>query len=721
MGRIRHFIQDIVRRRLLSNAALYVVAAWVAIQVADLAIDAGVLRWPLRNVFVAASLGFPVALILSWFYNITRRGIVRTPPLGADASHDSSLHKRDYLLFASLAAVWAVANVYVYTPAPVDKSIAILPFENPGHDPDNAMFAFGIRVDLQTQLQNLHDLKIIARESSDKIDSDMSLPEMGLKLGAAYIMRGSVERILDRVRVNVVLLDAEKEQQSWAGSYDRELTATNWFDIRNEISAVITDTLQAELSPAEQERLETVPTQNLAALEAYFHGKQRMATRRTGALAEAVGYFQQAVELDPEFALAWVGLADSLQLRMAYAALPEDVERPKVQAAIDKALALNDQLGEAYATLGLVRWAQDDFAAAKVAYKRALELNPNYATAHHWHGIFLASIGLSDEALAQIRKARELDPLSAIINYQFARMLEELGRFDEALAEYKKIVEFNPAFPNAYWMISEHHRSVSGQLDQAAVWARKGIAVDAGNPNGLAFLGWIYLELGDERNAADWSKLSLEQGSESYWPNATKEYLHLYRGEEDNALDCARKVLAINPDSRIELAYLGNHDLQTGRDADARARYEHGYPALLSEDPPKIDDTNYGAAIDLAYFLSKTGEQERAELLLDRSLTFIQTIPRLGFWSGHWISDVRIYALQGKTEKALAGLRQAIDEGWRIYWWFYLEHDPVLDSVRDEPEFQAMLEEIKADMADQLERVRAMEVSGDLAPILDVN
>jgi TolB-like protein len=340
----------------LPTVALYTVATWVVIQVADLAIDGGVLRWPLRNVFVAAFLGFPVALVLSWFYDFTLRGIVRTPPLGADVSFDESLNKRDYLLIASLVAIWLVANVFIHTPAPVDKSIAILPFENPGHDPDNALFAFGIRIDLQTQLQNIHDLKIIARESSDRINNELSLREMGLSLGAAYIMKGSVERVLDQVRISVTLIDTEKEVQTWAGSYDRELTATNWFDIRDEISGVITDTLQAELSPAEQARFETVPTENLVALEAYFHGKQRMAKRTTAALIEAVGYFQQAVELDPDFALAWVGLADSLNLRRQYSGLPEDVELPKVEAAIDKALALNDRLGEAYASLGLVRW-----------------------------------------------------------------------------------------------------------------------------------------------------------------------------------------------------------------------------------------------------------------------------------------------------------------------------------------------------------------------------
>ena len=160
--------------------------------------------------------------------------------------------------------------------------------------------------------------------------------------------------------------------------------------------------------------------------------------------------------------------------------------------------------------------------------------------------------------------------------------------------------------------------------------------------------------------------------------------------------------------------------MQAGRYAEVLARYERGYPALLQEDEPTIDEDNYEAAIDLALVLIKAGEQERAGLLLDRSLMLLLTIPRLGA-SGYRISDVLIYALQGKTGAALAALRQALDEGWRTAWWFYLEHDPNLDSIRDEPEFQAMLEEIKADMAAQLERVSAMEANGELEPVPDID
>jgi hypothetical protein len=159
--------------------------------------------------------------------------------------------------------------------------------------------------------------------------------------------------------------------------------------------------------------------------------------------------------------------------------------------------------------------------------------------------------------------------------------------------------------------------------------------------------------------------------------------------------------------------------LWTGHYVDARARYARAFPDLLKAGEPTVNEGNLEPAIDLASVLIKTGEQERADLLLDRSLAFIRTIPRLGA-GGYGFSDVMIYALQGNTEAALTALRQAIDDGSRTSWWFLLEHDPSLDSIRDEPEFQDMLDEIKADMAAQLERVRAMEANGELEPIPDI-
>lgn len=716
MGRMRHFIKDASRRRVLPNAALYIVAAWVVIQVADLAIEAGVIRWPLRDFFVAAFLGFPVALVIGWFYDITRRGLVRTAPAGADASFDGSLKSRDYGLLIALVAGWAAAVVLIHTPQPVERSIAILPFENRGHDPDNALFGFGLRVDLQTQLQNFHDLKIIARESSDRIDADMSLPEIGLKLGAAYIMKGSLERVLDRVRINVILIDAESEEQAWAGSYDRQLTATNWFDIRNEISRVITRRLRAELSPAEQERLNALPTENLEALQAYFRGKQRMAKRTTQALAEAVDHFQKAVELDAEFALAYAGLADSLYLNMLYGGLSEDEELPRIRAAVDQALELDDQLGEAYTSLALVRRMEGDDPEAALAFERSIALNPSYATARQWYGSTLVSLGRAEEGLAQKRKAQELDPLSAPVNLSVGMTLANMGRHEEALEQYETVIEIDPGLPGAYERIAEIQQDVFGRLDEAVIWQTRGVALDPTDPMGPVFLGMMYLDLGDPDMAEYWFKRSGEIAPPGFpLAAAIMEPLHLYRGDEGKALEAAHISLeAFGAHAIQTLAHLRDHDLAAGRYAEARARYQRFFPELLDNDQPQVNEENLQPAIDLALVLIKTGEQSRANALLEQCLDVVQAGSEP---DGNGISHVLIYTLQGKTQAALSSLSGAIDQGWRQSWWLVLEHDASLDALREEPEFQALLDEIKEDMARQLERVRSLEASGEFEPV----
>jgi tetratricopeptide (TPR) repeat protein len=440
-----------------------------------------------------------------------------------------------------------------------------------------------------------------------------------------------------------------------------------------------------------------------------------MAKQTTGALTEAVDYFQQAIELDPDFALAYVGLADSYHMQTTYSGLPYDEMLPKVEAAINKTLEIDDQLGEVYATLGVFHRKKRDYAAAEIASKRALELSPNYATAHHWYAILLDRVGRQEEALVRIRRAQELDPLSATINAYVGGMLRKLGRFDEALAQYKKVIEIDPAFPGAYRSVGGIYWD-SGQLDEAAAWYRKAIALDPGNVPGLALLGLIYLDLGDDREAEFWIKRSLQLGPESFWTNQAMAFLSWYRGQEAEALEYVRKRPAIYQTGSIQLILLRDFDLQAGRYAEARARYGKSYPELLIEDEPTIHQTNFRKAIDLAHVLTKTGEQERANMLLARALTYIQTIPRLGR-RGYRIADVRIYALQGQTAEAFAALREAIDAGWRFRWWYYLEHDLNLESIRDEPEFQALVAEIRADMAEQLARLQEREATGELAPI----
>jgi tetratricopeptide (TPR) repeat protein len=209
---------------------------------------------------------------------------------------------------------------------------------------------------------------------------------------------------------------------------------------------------------------------------------------------------------------------------------------------------------------------------------------------------------------------------------------------------------------------------------------------------------------------------SIELGPESFEPNLALEYLYLYRGDEAAALEPGRKAFAIWPLYQTALPLLRDHEIRAGRYVEARALYEEFFSELLYERDPKVDLTNYRAAIDLALILSRTGEQGRADWLLDRSLQQIQKRPRLGD-NGYGLADVQLYALRGEMQKALLALRQAIDEGWRVEWWYQLQHKPDLEPLHGEPEFQAMVAELEADMAAQLARVRGMERSGELAAI----
>ena len=733
-------ITELKRRNVFRVGVAYAIVAWLLVEVASVALPTfKAPEWVMQVFTFLLILGFPVALIFAWAFELTPAGIKRETVVDpADSIATQTGRKLDFAIIGLLAVavVFMFVDGYVLEAEPEqanvaveqppksesvvrEKSIAVLPLSNRSAIEEDAFFVDGIHDDILTQISKIRALKVISRTSvMEYRNTTKNLKTIGQELGAATVLEGGVQRAGDRVRINVQLIDAATDEHLWADTYDRQLTAANIFAIQTEIAKAIADALRATLSPEEQDRLATVPTENLAAYEAYLLGKQRLARVTAAALAEAVDYFQQAIELDPGFALAHVGLADSYGWQANLGTLAPEEGLAKAQAAADKALALDDQLGEAYSSLAGIKFERKNHTGAEAMYRRSLELNPNYATAYYDYGDLLrCCLGRPEEALALHRKAAELDPLSARIIDSVGWDLASLGRFDEALARYQRAIEVDPGYAQAYTSIGNHYRFVSGQLDEAVPWYAKVIALDPGNPRVSADLGWHFLDLGDPGTAEYWIERSFELGPESENPIFTMQLLHLYLGDEATALDYARKSHAIYPRDPFGWFVLKDDALRAGRYSEARGLYEKSFPELVNEGDPKIDNTpRYVAAIDLALVLSKTGEQEHADLLLDRSLKHIQTLPRLG-WDGYWVYDVQIYALQGEKQKALSALRQAIDEGWRAMWWYYLKHDPNLESLHDEPAYQAMVAEIEADMAAQLARVREMERNGELEPI----
>ena len=624
---------------------------------------------------------------------------------------------------ALLAAVVAWLLNQPATESVALRSVAVLPFANMSQDAVHEPFTNGIYDDILTHISKIRDLKVIARTTMERLDPSLSVQEIGTKLGVAVVLEGGVQRVGDRVRINVQLNNCETEAHLWSETYDRELTAANIFAIQSEIAISVAAALRVNLSSEERERLATPPTENLAAYHAYLLGKQRLAKRTSVALAESVEYFQQAIELDPAFALAYVGLAQGYLLQAFLMGAPREETLAKAQAATDKALELNDRLGEAYTTLAFIT---ESVEFGEAAFQRALELNPNYVTTYHWYGLLLRDrLGRPEDALALHRRALQLDPLSAIIYINIGADLAFLGRFDEALAQYERILEIDPGFASGYFRIGMLHWYAWGRLDEAALWFSKSVSFDPDQHSFRVTLGLLLLDLGDVGSAEYSIKRSIELGTEDQWSNFAMQLLHLYRGDKAVALHYGRKAFQLPADSDyvvdwLALVFLRDHELRAGRYAEALALYEDIRPDLLRAHNPTIDNRNYRAAIDLASVLFKTGEPQRADLLLDRSFQHIQTIPRLG-WFGYGIADVQIHALRGDKQKALSALREAIDEGWRFLWWYFLKQDPNLESLHDEPEYQAMVAEIEADMAAQLARVREMERNGELEPIPDVS
>src|SRR5215471_372282 len=354
---------------------------------------------------------------------------------------------------AVMAGVWT-SGWFRPRPSMDRRSIAVLPLKNLSADPENEYFSDGIGEDIITALSKLGDLRVIAATSSAHYkNSTKTVPEIGRELSVETLLEGSVRRVGKRVRIVSELVDTRTQQQLWGETYDRDLE--DIFAIQTEVSRRIAEALKGELSPAEQARLESRPVANVDAYSLYLKGRHYWNQRSGEGISKAVDYFEQAIAKEPRYALAYAGLADSYALLGQYGVRPATEMRPLAKEAATKALALDDTLAEAHASQALVEHSDFGWLAAGEQFRRALELNPNYATAHHWFANYLAQLGRFDEAVAEIRRARTLDPLSIGIATAYGAVLYLARRYDEAAGQLKKALEMEPSFALGHVALAE--------------------------------------------------------------------------------------------------------------------------------------------------------------------------------------------------------------------------------------------------------------------------
>lgn len=716
-------VSELKRRNVLRMLVLYVVAAWLIMQVAEVIIGlANLPNWIGPTILGLLAVGFPIALIFSWFYEITPEGVSLEKDVHPAESITHVTGRRlDFLVISLLcAAIILFAYDKWWVPGPAEQSIAVLPFENMSPDSDSTGYlAMGIQDDLLTRLSKISALKVISRTSAERYrNTTKSMRNIGSELGVSMILEGGVQRVGDQIRVNAQLIDATADKHVWAETYDRNLTASNVLATQSEIVETIVQRLRANLTMQEVQPLVAISTRNLAAYTAYLQGRNEADTESVTSLNAAIDRFKAAVDLDPDFALAYVGLADAyLTLAANFeGGLPTNESNALAEPPLVRALALDNSLGEAYATLGLLRQQQGNAQAAEQAYRQAISLRPNYPRVFRLYGRLRWRQGRNEEAMDLMQQALSLDPYSAPVNYDVGRLYDESGQFEEALERYLRVVEIAPDHAFAYVYIAASQYLVYGRADESLIWYQKAADNDALSPSLQAAQATAYLELGDPVSAKVRVDRGLELGPRTFWPVWSSLLYNIYTGDDSATQRDARTLLEIYPRNWGALNLLRNADIAAGRDEVARSRYARVFRELTEPEVPDVTADNYRVAIDLALVLMRLGDQDRADDLLEGGLKVIETLPRLGV-NGYWIADVQIFALQKRRQRALDALRQAIDEGWRLYTWYYLEHDPNLDAIRGEAEFERLYKVVKADLAEQAKRVQDLKASGELQSI----
>jgi TolB-like protein/Tfp pilus assembly protein PilF len=552
----RNFFAELKRRNVYKVAVAYAVVSWLLIQIATQVFPFfDIPNWAVRLVVVLLILGFPVALVLAWAFEITPEGIKRE----SDVEAGQTVPRRTGRKLVAITAILAVlaGGLFVFrlmrsspatpprqseaTVAPIPaKSIAVLPFENLSEDKANAYFAEGVQDEILTRLARIADLKVISRTSTQRYKSaPADLREIAKQLGVANILEGSVQKSNDQVRITVQLINALNDSHLWAETYDRKLTDV--FQVESDLAQKIASSLEARLTGSEQRAIAVRPTENTEAHQLYLKGRF-FWNKRTGAdLKTAADFFERAVAADPTYSVAYAGLAQAhLLIPVFGAGRPRDFF-PKATVAARRALDLDETSPDGHAALAMLLLFDFQFAPSEQEFRRSIELNPNYATAHHWFGnSLLVTLGRFDEAIKEGQRAIELDPLSLIINADLGSTLMIARRYDEAIAQLRKTLVLDGNFAYARWNLGEA-LYLKGDVNAAIVEYEKAAALDD-DPEILALFGRAYAESGKKDKALDALGKLKALGEQRYVRNYLYTTLYIGLGDKATALDYLEKA-----------------------------------------------------------------------------------------------------------------------------------------------------------------------------------
>lgn len=439
----------------------------------------------MRFVWFALTACFPLAIVWGWRYDITSRGIVRTPPATGGADVDLGLRAPDFVIISALAAIMisvlaGAVNEIWRLPQTVDhryalnrniiSSIAVLPFDNLSGDSSDGYLSAGMHDALITTLGKINAFKVISRTSTLRLPKSLSIPEIGERLGVDKIIEGTVTRDVDAVRINIQLIDAEREENIWSESYVRSLDGL--VALQGEIATSVASAVKVQLTPDELRRLESRGEINRDTYDTYLRAMYRIRRETGTGMQEAMQLLMDAIENDPTSALAWSGLAYGYG-ELGHSPFPEEGAYKRAKAAADRAIELDPGLAEAHLAVAMyLMYYEWDFAASEQAFERAIRINPSLVNAHY-HLAWLHELYEQDEEAIRLGElTKELDPLAPFYSGWLAEQYRDAGRFDEAIDEARAALKLRRNYPVANLVLGETYADL-GQFDEAIEYHEK--------------------------------------------------------------------------------------------------------------------------------------------------------------------------------------------------------------------------------------------------------
>jgi TolB-like protein/Tfp pilus assembly protein PilF len=680
--------------------------------------------WLPTLMVITLILGFPVVFMLAWQFDVTSGGIRKTQPAGFLTRAQSLL-----MFFVMLTGTAALGfGFYQYYSgvlagdatditrsiadqrafAAPENSIAVLPFTDLSEAGNQAHFSDGISEEILNLLAQVSGLHVAARTSSFQFrDPRKDIREIGRLLNVRTVLEGSIRTSGERIRLTAQLINVEDGYHIWSQSYDRELDDV--FAIQDDVASAIAEALVdsfAGLSAKPAGR-----TRNLAAFEAFRTGRLHWWRRTPQEIQKAIELFAQALEHDPEFAPAYAAIADSMLLLSSYGNITQMKAIERAQPMIEKALTLDPESAEAFAALGLARWQIGQTDSAESALRQAVSLNGDYIPARLWLGGLLGDLGRIPEQGRVLQDAMAIDPLNELLAINYAGNLAAQGDYPAARDLMDGLIMLKP---DSTTLLRTRAGFALGNGDLVEGWkfAKRSFDLEPESPAVISAMAQAWLNLGEMERSEEVLKAGLEVAADNTDLKVQYFFLMLTSKRFEEAKQLVREQFGENiqslPDQfqRFYHLQLGLVYLLEGNFPSARDELEQA----IDPDESQVFDGDQVLALLLTSWLNGIlGEEENAERQLQSAERAVQRARINGMdHSNIYYTESSIHALRGDRERALQALQEAYDRGWRDAW--LLEVDGRLDSLRDEPGFLAIKQQIEEDVSRARAEVLAEQV-----------